>query len=366
MSVSDVQEMWSKQSSAEESPDGKTFTTTYTRGFQVSHSLDATQDEIRNAPGISIRSSYSTSNPYVYCTKIGDVQKLGPGYSVVIFQYKGESGPQSQSPLNKPPDIRYYTISQEVDADVDAYGFPITNVNGEPVAGVKRTIHDMVLQVRRNFATVSGSLGLRYMDSVNSDNILYAGDVWQPGQGTLTKFAITPVKGDVISYYTVDAEITLRQAYLTIPARAWWARYRNEGTKVRVDTEVAFLSGSGTGAAGYVITNPSTGAITKVVVTNRGKNYASASVSFTSAEGTGATATANVNTSTGEIESVTVTGGGTGYKTQLVQATESGKPVTKPILLNAAGKKEPDASLAIWLERPVKQYNLPYAVLGLI
>jgi hypothetical protein len=181
---------------------------------------------------------------------------------------------------------------------------------------------------------------------------------------------MTPIiAGGLVQYFRVNATVTFRQAFNTVPARAWWHRYRNEGFNERTGVKVEFSGGGGTGAAGYAISN-SSGVITKIVVTNRGRDYTSAptiTISVTTgATGSGGTATCTI--ADGRVDtSVTVTNGGTNYKSRLVPAVDgNGERVTKPVLLKLDGTREEDASAATWLERPKKSYSLPYSVLGLL
>jgi hypothetical protein len=162
----------------------------------------------------------------------------------------------------------------------------------------------------------------------------------------------------------VTAKIICRVPYNTIPARAWWYRYRNEGFYVRVGTKVAFSGGGGTGAAGYAVVTGD--AVTSVVVTNGGSGYTSAPTVTITGSGTGATATASIGMLGDSVLSVSVTAGGTGYKSGLKRATDANKePTSKPVLLKANGEFEPNSALATFIERPRKQYALPYSVLGL-
>ena len=75
MSIDYVQEMWSRQTSSEESADGKTFKVTYASAYQVSHSADETLDNIKRATGIPRVGDGYSALIYVRCTKVGDVQR---------------------------------------------------------------------------------------------------------------------------------------------------------------------------------------------------------------------------------------------------------------------------------------------------
>lgn len=367
MTINYVQEMWSRQTSSEQSSDGKNFRVTYASAYQVSHSADETLDNIRRAPGIPRVGQGFGALIYVRCTQVGDVQKLGPCYSVVPVSWAGERSFESDDPLAKEPEIKYASVSSEAETDVDGRGFPITNINGEPVYGVKRTINDMQLSVKRNYAGFNGTLALQYLDSTNIDPFFVLGDVWAPGQAAMTRFDITPIKAAAgFQYYAINCEITLRQPYNVPASQAWWSRYRNEGMYERVGTSVSFTGGGGSGAYGYALTSTA-GAITNIVVTDRGTGYTSApSVVINGPPGSsGAAATATI--SNGSVSGVTVNTGGTGYRSRLIHTVDQdGKPMTKPVLLSATGQREFNASNAVWLTRPSKQFQLSYNALGLL
>lgn len=367
MTINYVEEMWSRQTSSHRSADGKTFNVTYASAYQVSHTVDETIDAILTAPTIPRIGQGFGALIYVRCTQVGDVQKLGPGYSIVPVQWAGERSFDTDDPLAKEPDIKYSSVSSEAETDTDGNGQPYTNVNGEPVYGIKRTINDMRLSIKRNYASINSPLALQYLDSVNSDPFVVLGSVWQPGQAAMTRFDITPIKAaDNFYYYAVDCEISLRQPYNVLPFQAWWSRYRNEGLYERVGVTVAFSGGGGSGAYGYAITNNS-GAVTAIVVTNRGRNYTSApSVNITGPVGSsGATATAVL--SGDSVGSVTIGSGGTGYRSKLIHTVDNdGKPMSKAVLLSATGAREFNAQNAVWLVRPSKQFRLSYNALGLL
>jgi hypothetical protein len=371
MTIISVDLMWSRQSSVLQSTDRKTYTIGYSSAYQVQHSVGATQDEIRNATGIPRVGDLYTGTTGVFCTTVGGVETLGPILSIVPVQWAGEVGPggESDPPENQEPDINYYSVTTSEATDTDGYGFPLTNVNGELVEGFTKDVSDMVLDVTRNYLTVSGQLALQYLDSTNSDTYVVGSDVWLPGSAALQSYRIKPVtKNGIAQYFTVSASILFRQAYNTTPARAWWHRYRNEGLYERSGAVVALSGGGGAGAAAYAIVS-SGGAITGYVVTNRGAGYTSAptvTVTSTTGTGSGGSGTAVIN-SRGEVTSITLGSGGSNYKSRLVRCIDGNKePVTKPVLLKANGTREFNAASAVWLERPKKSFSLPYSVLGLI
>lgn len=369
MTIISVNEMWSKRTAEDSSADQKTFRCVYGAAYQVVHSIDATLEEIKYAPGIFLGNSHPL-NRFCYCTKVGSPAPVGPILSIVEFEWAGESVPGNlEDPTDLDPVIRYYSTTTTEPCDTDGNGFPLTNVNGDVVEGFSKEVSDMVLDVQRNFLFINAKQALKYMDSTNSDTMNVFGDIWEPGSAALQSFAISPViKRGVVQYFNVQAQVLFRQAFNTVPARAWWHRYRNEGLNERTGVKVSFSGGGGTGAAGYAVSNPA-GSITLIVMTNRGRGYTSApSISITVTDGaTGSGASATCTVSDGRVDTVTVGSGGSNYKSRLVPALDGNKErVTKPVLLKADGTREYDASAAVFLERPKKSFSLPYSVLGLI
>ena len=376
MTISSVEQMWSRTGTSDSSPDGRSYRVSYVAAYQVVHSADATEDEIRNASdGTNSIPALRSQRPGVAGVFVTsrDVQAVGPIMSIVTVTWEGEAGPNGETPETQPPDIEYSSVEINEEADRDAYGTPLTNTVGDPVTGLQGTIQDMALRVRRNFLAVNGNLALQYLNSVNSDVYPVLGTDWQPGQAHLRAYSAKPVfdaNGNV-SYFSVDAEIIFRYPVNTVNARAWWYRYRNEGLRKRYATRVSFSGGGGNGASGYAVA--SGGAVTAVVVTNRGRGYTSApTVSFSSdTGGSGATATAVLGSAaagTGQqVVSVTVGAGGTGYKSGVLPILDSNKePVTSPVLLTATGDTEPNADNAFYCERPRFPLALPYQALGLL
>lgn len=375
MTIHAVEQMWSRESSSDQSSDGLRFRRTYRSAYQVSHSADATLDEIRTASagGVSVPRVRDGFGSYtnVFCTNVGGVERVGPAFSIVPVEYEGEVSLDGDSPELQPPDIDYGSAATVEEVDRDGYGQPITNTVGDPVSGLQGTINDMVLRVKRNFLAVNGPLARRYLNSVNSDSMLVLGDVWSPGEAHLERYSAKPVFNKLgnVAYFSVDAQVRFREPINTVSARAWWHRFRNEGKRIRYATRVTFTGGGGSRAAGYAIA--SAGAITKVVLTSYGVGYTSApTVSFASdTGGTGATATAVLGQGPlqGEIFSVTIGAGGTGYKSGIEPALDRNKePVTEPVLIAADGSKEESADSAFFVERPQFPFYLPYNVLGLL
>jgi hypothetical protein len=366
MTIDSVTQMWSRSSGDTASPDGLKFTKGYRAAYQVVHSADETMPAIETATGLPQLGDLYPGTSGVFCTKVGPVERVGPIFSIVPIEYTGETADNdpTSDPINKAPEITYQSreVVEEIDQDIN--GLPITNTNGEVVEGLQDSIWDYALSVKRNFVSISPYILRLYARSYSSDSF-FGG--WPAGTASMKSFSAKPVFiGGFINHWEVSAVILFREPYNTIPAHAWWKRYRNEGLYVRAGTTVTFSGGGGSGAAAYAVVS-SGGAVTSIPVTNRGSGYTTApTVTITSSTGgTGATATATIN-SNGLVTGVSVGAGGTGYKSKLIRAVDSnGEAVSKPVLLAADGTQELNADNAIWLERPTKQ-ALPYGALGLV
>lgn len=363
MTVDSATLMWSRRGGSQSVDEtGRKFTASFMTTYQVVHAANTSDIDILAAVP-AIGSLYP--NTQAIFLRNRSLSPSGPIMTYVQCEYEGESSPSGpqNSPANQPPEIDWGNSNSSEPVDVDAFGEPFTNVNGEIVEGQTREVPDYVLNVRRNYLNIDTYATHVYLDSVNSDWFSAPGGAWPPGTVTLNSFTAKPVFiGPVVSHYEVAAKLICRVPYNTTPAKAWWYRYRNEGYYIRTGTKVVFSSGGGSGAAGYAVV--SSGAVSKIVLTNRGRGYTSAPTVTISGDGAGATATATIND--GSIATVTVGAGGSGYTSKLVRAFDDNKePVTTPVLLKSNGEYEPDMSAAVFIERPRKQYALPYSVLGL-
>jgi hypothetical protein len=365
MTIHSVNKMWSRNRGNHSTADFKTFTAGFQEAYQVVHSVDATLIEIMDAPGILLGDPYPGTDIVLCKNRIPE--QVTPIFSIVTIDYEGEVGlSPDDSPLNKPPSITWQGVSSNEAADTDAFGVPFTNTIGDPVDGISREIFDFKLTIVRNFSFFATYGQSQYLSSTNSDFFGLPGDLWPPGTVSIIpgEFQIDLLKDRSDYYAQVRIAFGFRIPYNTIPARAWWKRYRNEGYYERVGVNVVFTGGGGTGASGYAVTN-SSGAITRINITNGGRGYTSApTVSVTSADGSGFSGSATL---TGErVTGVTVSAGGSDYRVKRVRAYESGEPTVTPVLLAANGTRLEDMSSAFWNERPDKVYSLPYFAIGML
>jgi hypothetical protein len=356
--------MWSKRSGSYASADGKTFTARFTTAYQVIHSAGDSEDTILFASGLpQVRDLYPGKSG-VFCTSVRR-DPVGPILSVVTAEWEGELGlSQDDSPINKAPKWSWTNSKTSEPVDTDAYGLPLCNSNGDLLSGFTKDVSDFTLTVVRNFQAINTYTLSQYLDSVNSDYWGSPDSIWPPGSAKLDTFNAENMLEGANQYYQVTAKIDFRIPYNTVPARAWWYRYRNEGLNVRTGTWVTITDSTGVGASAYPIVS-SSGTISNVILTARGRNYTSPSVSIgTDTGGTGAVL--GLTASFGQINSITVSSAGSGYSSKLVRAVDSNKePVSQPVCLKADGTRLYDASAAVFIERPMKTYSLPYSALGL-
>lgn len=228
MTIDSVKKGWSRTSSEGSSSDGLTFSVSFTEGWQIVHSADATELEILNAPGLpQVRNLYPGT--YVPCTRVGPVSKVGPIFSIVMIQYEGEVGPggADDSPVNKKPEYTWSDTSSSEEVDQDRNGAPIATATGETIHGVTMDLADQTLTITRNYLLFSPWLTHQYRHSVNSDTFAS----YPPGTARLVGFSATSQSSEdgSFEYWRVNAKVQFRYPYNTTAAKAWYARVLHEG-----------------------------------------------------------------------------------------------------------------------------------------
>jgi hypothetical protein len=365
MSVTSVVESWSRRNGSYESQDGSTVRFSATTAYQVEHGFEDSEDTIladSNLP--QLRDMFPGKFGVFLKRKSRTPQ--GPGFSIVTCEWEGEVSASGGSALDKPPTWGWTNSTTSEPVDTDADGIPFCNSNAELKEGFTKDVSDFSLTVNRNFQAINTYTLSQYLDSVNSDPWGSPDSIWPPGTGALQSFTAQTIQEGVDLYYQVTARIDFRIPYLTIPARAWWYRYRNDGLNVRTGTKLTF-SGGGASAQATAIAIVSAGVITGIRLTYGGRGYTSApSVGIVSdTGGTGASVTAVV--SDGRVTGFSGLSGGTGYVSKLVRAMDDNneQPESRPVTLKLDGSRERDPAAAIFIERRKKQFILPYAGLGL-
>jgi hypothetical protein len=365
MSVTSVVESWSRRNGSYESQDGSTVRFSATTAYQVEHGFEDSEDTILLDSSLpTIRDGFPGKFG-VFCIRTSRIPQ-GPGFSIVVAEWEGEVSASGGTAIDKLPTWTWTNSTTSEPVDTDAEGIPLCNSNGELKEGFTKEVSDFSLTVNRNFAAINTYTLSQYLDSVNSDPWGSPDSIWPPGTGALQSFTAQTVQEGVDLYYQVTARIDFRIPYLTIPERAWWYRYRNDGLNVRTGTKVTF-SGGGASAQATAIAIVAAGVITGIKLTYGGRGYTSApTVGITSdTGGTGASVTAVV--AGGRVTGFSGLSGGSGYTSRLVRAMDDNneQPEPRPVTLKLDGSRERDPAAAIFIERKKKQYTLPYAGLGL-
>jgi hypothetical protein len=364
MAVVDVTKMWSRDTGNQDSEnaDPNNYKITLTEGYQVlTNDPEDNTDIVLVHPDVPQIGAIYRNNDFIQ-VKSRNAVRVGPVFWMVIVTYDGHP-----DPLDMRPKLQWSDTSTSEPIDQDVFGYPIVNVNGEPVDGLTKDIADNVLTITRNFSLFNPFLTSLYRDSVNSDTFAK----YPPGTARLTAFSAQNAfrdPDDTLGYWVVTASITFRRGYQVPDALAWWKRYRNEGLYERVGPIVNITGGGGTGAT--AVARIVDGAIASISVTSGGYGYTSAptvSIVLSNHPGvSGAGATASAQILNGRVFQITVGAGGSNYTGGFQQALDDNQnPVTRPVLLKRNGEREYNAQNAVWLVSPVHR-SLPYAALGLL
>lgn len=361
MTIVSVDKMWSRDNGTVTSPDGKTRSASFREGWQVVHSVDATQIEVVSATGLpKIGDLYDTTD-YIFCTN-QNPQRLGPIMTIVDIEYSGEIGPNNTSPINTEPIVSWSDAQSTEAIDQDINRRAIVTANGEPITGLTKEVADQVVTINRKFSLFNPFLTSLYRDSVSSDAFMG----YPAGTARMIRFAASNVIDNNFGYWDVTASIQFRMPYLTSYSHAWSKRVRHEGFYERIGVAITFDNTGSTARGAVAAAVVAGGVITGIYLISGGWDYSTGTtVTITAPAGSGATATCSVNSTTGTIQSITVTNGGSGYTSKIVRAVDGHKePTVKPVLLKSDGTRETNPANAVWLLVPVYS-PLPYQALGL-
>lgn len=237
MTIVSVNSMWSRTgSSATLQNNFRKLDCTFKECFQVVCTYDTEAIEVYAAidpvTGIHIPYKGDTypGTETIYARKVSP-KRVSPILWLVDVDYEGEVGPggPEDSALNAPPQIDFTNIIEDEEIDEDFDGYPIINANYEPIEGVKVGVPDLVMNIRRNYASWSTFTQGQYLRATNSDNF----NGWPPGTARFLKLDPKLVLGETEGYWEVSASIRFRFPYRTTAAKAWYSRVRHEGFYVR-------------------------------------------------------------------------------------------------------------------------------------
>ncbi len=226
MTVQDAVEMWSKNNGAF-TKEGKTRKFKATVGYSVIADTSDEMIDVLAAPKLPRINDRYSSTASVFCTGLTPNQ-VSPVYWIVTASYEGEVGESSikDDPINRPPIISWGHAEEDVGVDEDINGKAIATAAGERFHGVTKKVHDIVLNVKRNYKTIDLPATHAYLHSVNGDT--FAG--FAPGLGRMVRFnADEKFDQTYGGYFEVSASIQFRFPYRTTPDKAWYARLLHEG-----------------------------------------------------------------------------------------------------------------------------------------
>lgn len=229
MTVQEAKLMFSRTGGEFSTSDTRDRRFTWREGYTVLCDVEDSFSDILLAEGLP-RINDLLENTIDVRVKSVKPTKVSPIYWMVDVDYEGQTGPENveDSPLNDPPSIRWSNQVSEEEIDEDKDGKPISTVNGEPIKGIKKSISDLVLDVRRNYQSVDLVATLQYLHSINSDT--FAG--FAPGIARLISFDATFVIAEEVSgggFWEVSAKIVFRVPWRSTPAKAWSVRVKHEG-----------------------------------------------------------------------------------------------------------------------------------------
>ena len=231
MSVIAITEMWSKKggsvTSEQFSPQDLSYQ--FTRGFQAVVTVGTHETAVLGHVDMPYHGQQHPNGTPSYVTSIS-MELVSP---IMYMGSVGYTGITNEFEVaDESVDVEWSDVSTTEPVDRDYSGAAIVNVNGEPVDGLSVDVADQVVVITRRFATINTSAIAAYRRSTNSDT--YLG--WPPGTARLLSFsAKNQFKlGAAQERWTVTARIQFRQPYAnTTAAQAWYARWKQEGYKVR-------------------------------------------------------------------------------------------------------------------------------------
>jgi hypothetical protein len=234
VTIDDVRLGWSNLGGSASTSDGRSFNSSITQGWQVTHSADATVEEVMAAAGLpKVGDRYGSTYLVV---KSQNAQRVSPIFSMVTISYEGEIGVSgegqpdpNQTPINNPPVIDWSDESSTEQVAEDLDGKTVATFNGESLGALDIEIADPVLVVTKNFSNYSPHLIHAYRRAVNSDT--FAG--FPPGTARMVGASAKLMNTANNLYWQVTGRFKFRYPYNTTPDKAWYKRVLHEGFQVR-------------------------------------------------------------------------------------------------------------------------------------
>jgi hypothetical protein len=242
MTIHHVELAWSKVGGAGLKSSGDKLSCAFTDGYQVTHSYDATDTEIMTATGIP-RLGSRRAGTTIPCVGISPPQRMGPIFSMVTIEWFAEVAytpgdtPETifnKNPLLQPAEIQWENEITSESIDEDWNGNPVATTNGEPFYGVTTDIPDIVLVATKNFPSWNPKVIREYLRSTNSDTFFTPSGTFEPGEVRLKSCPASRVIDEQFGvYWRATARFHMRYPFNTTSDKAWYARVRHEGFKVR-------------------------------------------------------------------------------------------------------------------------------------
>lgn len=243
MTIHDVSLAWSKTGGQGASLNGQKLSISLSEGYQVTHSFDATVDEIMSASGLpQIGTRYPGT--MIPCTRVSTPQKVGPVFSIVTVDYQAEVNMEpgdtidsalNKHPLMQPAEIEWDSSISSEPVDEDFNGDPIATYNGEPMHGISKDIADTVLIVTKNFPMWNPKVINQYLMAVNSDTFA----TFEPGRVRLKSCPAKRVFDQQYGFYwRATARFEMRIPYNTTNAKAWYKRVLHQGFNVKIGSDI--------------------------------------------------------------------------------------------------------------------------------
>ena len=233
MSAGPALEMWSRQNSAAESRDGRTFRVEFQRAFTVTLAAGDRVEEAYNANGLPLVGSLYPGTGFVFCTRL-QAERVSPIMAMVTASYDGEVGPDgdlggSPIPANEVK-ISWRNVTTDELIDEDWNGKAIVTANDEPIEGITEKVCDQMATIERAYLAINMYAIRGYLRAVNSDEFLG----WPAGTARIMDYQANAVFiAGRTRFWNVTAAIQFREPFRTTAAKAWYKRVRHEGFLVR-------------------------------------------------------------------------------------------------------------------------------------
>jgi hypothetical protein len=232
-----VTRMVSGDSSGKKIDDKGLVTLTAKLGFQIVLDEGTTDDSAsveKNATDLPQRNDSHPSRPFMRVVDVNVTKK-----SVILYEasvsyesvkFNGEEE-EDLPPIELAAEVEYSSVNSEEEIDEDADGNAIETAAGETIVGLKKTISDFSITIKKNFLTFSSASFKVFMNKVNSDTFL--GN--PPGTCKIDGIKATNAIKDDIPYWAVTVTVLVREPYKTTDEKAWYKRVLHRGVYQKID-----------------------------------------------------------------------------------------------------------------------------------